>query len=291
MTGFLDYVKKAFLYKWNLLAFGAGTVAGIISGSPDVALPLIFATEIAYLALLSNNHKFQAAIDAAKHKQERLGASQAAKARTLKMLQALSPADRSKYDELKQTCVQLSDIAGSFKGAAGSGDAIGPSRSGGINRLLWIYLKLLTSKAAIERFFQTTNKHQILSDMKTATDRLATLGPEDNDSPNDKRRRASLNDQLKTCEARLENYQRAEGNYEFIQDELSRLFSKIVTLAEMAISRQDPNFITSEVNIVSESVESSEKAMNELDFLTGWSQADETAPDMFAVEDETVETV
>ncbi len=285
MNGFVEYVKHAFLYRWNLLIVGAGAAAGIISGSPDVVLPLLLAGEVAFLSLLSTNRRFQNAIDAAALKEKHRGASEEALAKRRQMLLGLSLEDRVRYDELKDKCKALTQIAGSIKGAAAGEAPPHNAHTEGINRLLWIYLKLLFSKNAIERFFEATDKHQILEDMRVATERLETLGAPDDDSPNDKRRRVSLNDQLKTCETRLENYQSATDNYEFIKDELGRLFSKIVSLAEMAISRQDPNYITSEVDIVSDSVESSEKAMSELDFLTGWSASEEVAPNMFEMEE------
>jgi hypothetical protein len=151
-----------------------------------------------------------------------------------------------------------------------------------MNHLLWIYLKLLYSKNAVERFFATTSPASIDKDIAHAKERLESLGPTDNDSPTDAKRRASLEDHLKTCEMRLENFQRAKDNYEFIQDELGRLSAKIAALAEMAVARQDSNFISDEVDSVSKSVEAGEKAMSELDFLTGWSHLDEAAPNLLS---------
>jgi hypothetical protein len=68
--GFLKYIKKAFVQHWNLLALGVGTAAGLISGEPGVALPLVMAAEIIYLAGLSSNRKFQAAVDAEAYREK-----------------------------------------------------------------------------------------------------------------------------------------------------------------------------------------------------------------------------
>ena len=38
------------MYRWNLLFLGGAAAAAVISGHPDVALPLVAAGEIAYLA-------------------------------------------------------------------------------------------------------------------------------------------------------------------------------------------------------------------------------------------------
>ena len=284
-TGFLHYLKKAFFIHWNLLALGAVTAAGIISGQPDVVLPLAAAGEILYLASLSTHKRFQAAVDAEAHKARSLKKSQQAELKLHKLLDSLAPSDKRAFHALKNQIVILSRIADNFAGGTGSGHhaALGVG-SGGMNHLLWIYLRLLYSKNAVERFFATTDPSAIDRDIAEARARLETLGPVDDDSPTDTKRRASLEDRLKTCELRLENFQRTKDNYEFIQDELGRLSAKIAALGEMAVARQDPNFISDEVDSVSKSVEAGEKAMSELAFLTGWSGGDEVAPDLLSEE-------
>jgi hypothetical protein len=278
-TGFLHYVKKAFLVHWNLLALGAASIGGIISGYPDVILPLTAAAEILFLASLATNKRFQAAMDAEANKAVREEQSRQAEVKTRQLIDALAPSDRRAFEQLKAQIGNLSRIAESF---AGRPSIVGSGRMGGMNHLLWIYLKLLYSKNAVERFFITTNPSAIDEDIARAKNRLAGLSAKEKDSPTDAKRRASLEDQLKTCEMRLENFQRAKDNFEFIQDELGRLSAKISGLAEMAVARQDPNFISDEVDSVSKSVEAGEKAMSELDFLTGWSNLDETAPDLLS---------
>src|SRR5262245_64022473 len=77
-AGLFRYLKEAFLFRWNLLLLGGASVAAIISGHPDVALPLVAAAEITYLAGLATLPRFQAAIDARAHAEERGTAGQAA---------------------------------------------------------------------------------------------------------------------------------------------------------------------------------------------------------------------
>ena len=113
------------------------------------------------------------------------------------------------------------------------------------------------------------------------------LGPVGEDTESEKKLRKSLEDTLKTTELRLKNYRLAQDNYEFIKLELERLYSKIAGLSEMSINRQDPDFITREVDSVSASVHQTEKAMNELEFITGIPSEDETPPSLLEEEKET----
>lgn len=280
--GFLGYVKRAFLLKWNLLVLGAAVAAGIISGRPDIALPIVAAGELLFLGTLSANRRFQDAIDAEEHKARSAGDAVAAESRRRAMLEALPTHDRAAYERLRRQCVELRTIASRVTGEADPGAA--PIAAGlqgsGVNRLLWIYLKLLYSKSAVERFFRTIDVAAIEGDIERAEGRLAALGPAEQDTPTSGRRRASLQDQIDTSRLRLENHGKARENYEFIKDELVRLSTKIAGLSELSINRQDPNFITSEVDSVAASVQTSEQAMSELDFLTGFGREDEPTPDL-----------
>ena len=278
-NGFLDYVKRAFLFRWNLLVFGVATAAGIISGRPDVALPILAAGELLYLGTLSTNRRFRDAVDAAANKEKSAVDTAAAEARMRAMLEALPKEDRAKYERLKRQCVELRTIASRVTGDADpSGQKGLADQSSGVNRLLWIYLKLLHSKSAIERFFHTIDAGAIQGDIEHAEARLAEIGPPESDTPTSQKRRASLQDQIDTSRLRLENHKKALENYEFIKDELLRLSTKIAGLAELSVNRQDPDFITSEVDSVAASVQTSEQAMSELAFLTGFGAADEPTP-------------
>lgn len=195
------------------------------------------------------------------------------------MLSALSYDDRQRYERLRSLCIQLRKIA---KGVAGEPEhevaVIDDIRSSGINKLLWIYLKLLYSKASLEKFFKTIDEREIESEIEKLKARIEELGPEEEDSPSESKQRKSLVDTFNTSELRLKNYRLARENYRLIQIELDRLYSKIAGLSELSINRADPDFISREVDSVSESVQQTERAMDELEFITGITAHDETAP-------------
>jgi hypothetical protein len=51
--------------------------------------------------------------------------------------------------------------------------------------------------------------------------------------------------------------------------ELDRIEGKIQALAEMAVNRQDPDFLSSQVDSAADSMRQTEKAVSELQHLTG----------------------
>src|SRR5262245_12410691 len=60
-----DYLREAFLFRWNLLSFfGGAAAAALTPGSlSQVLLPLVAAGELSYLAGLVSLPRFRAAID------------------------------------------------------------------------------------------------------------------------------------------------------------------------------------------------------------------------------------
>src|SRR5438128_11088538 len=63
-AGMSDYLKEAFLFRWNLLFLLGGTAAAALTPLAGVLLPLVAAGELSYLTGLISLPRFRAAIDA-----------------------------------------------------------------------------------------------------------------------------------------------------------------------------------------------------------------------------------
>ena len=63
-AGLAQYLKAAFLFRWNLLIFLGSAAAAALSPLPDVLLPMVVSGELAYLAGLVSIPRFRGAIDA-----------------------------------------------------------------------------------------------------------------------------------------------------------------------------------------------------------------------------------
>ena len=275
-AGFWQYVKRAFVQHWNLLAFGAGVAAGALSGHADVVIPLVAASEMVYLAGLASHPRFQAAVDASTHQAAKAEAKATVTEPALqRIFVTLDPRSRARFEELRKRCRELRQLA--LGPAAAEGPAeVASLHLEGINRLLWVFLKLLYSKHALERFLATTDEKEIRESIADLENRLESLGPVAEDTPAEVRNRRSLVDTLASANLRLNNLARARENHEFILIELERIDSKITSIAELAVNRQDPNFVTTEVDGVAATMEQTERAMTDLQLVSGIDQA--TAP-------------
>jgi hypothetical protein len=264
-AGILEYLKRAFLYRWNLLLFLGGAAAAALSPWPDALLPLLLAAEVAYLGGLVSRPKFRDAIDAQVYKEaQQPGARQGAAAGSesvIEIVNSLTPASRQRFESLRLRCLEMKSIARGVgsQSASSSEDLSTPA----LDRLLWIFLRLLVSQQGLDRFLRSTNDAEIRARIEEAKTKLNSAAAQE------ERFKHSLEDSVAVQELRLENYKKAGENAEFVRVELDRIEAKIQALVESSVNRQDPNVLSSQIEGVAESVQSTEAAIRELQQITG----------------------
>jgi hypothetical protein len=264
--GLGDYLKEAFFFRWNLLFFLGGIAGAAIAPLADVTFPLVIAGELAYLAALTSLPRFRAAIDAKIHALAGTPPAAATAAPSLVVMLAGLPGEaRQRFERLHARCVEMRTLALGVRGAsgreAGSAEEI---RTPGLDRLLWLFLRLLMSKHALDRFLTTMSSEEISTRLEQVRKDLAAA-----QQAGDERIVRSLQDSIAMSELRLDNFERAQKNAQFVSIELDRIEGKIQALAEMAVNRQDPDLLSSQVDSAAESMRQTEKAVTELQHLTG----------------------
>lgn len=277
---FFRALKSALFYHWNLLYLGAVAALGAISGRADVIYPLAAALEILYLAVLASNRRYQAVVEA-RRRPDGLPVDEgpADGNHVSQLMQVLSAEDRARFEHLRGRVQALGPISEKSDAAFGDGTAgINDRQMENINRLLWIYLKLLRTKAGLDTFFRTTDAQEMRNGLASVQARLNALGPAHEDDDQEVKHRHSLQDMQQTLEDRLANYRKARENYDFLQLELERLNTKIAGIVEMGVHRQDAALISTEIDVVAASVLQTERTMQELSAITGWTMNEEKPP-------------
>ena len=227
-AGVPDYLREAFLFRWNLLFFLGGAAAAALTPVAGVLLPLVAAGELTYLTGLISIPRFRAAIDAKVHAEGKSGGPatpQAPPPSLLQMLAGLPPPARKRFEALHARCVEMRGIAAGVRGATGAPGAAEEIRTPGLDRLLWLFLRLLLSKTALDRFLQTMNDQEITARVTELRKNLASA-----QAAGDDRVVRSLQDSVAMGELRLENYNRAKKNGDFVSVELDRIEGKIQAL-------------------------------------------------------------
>ena len=274
-AGLPRYLAEAFLFRWNLLLLFGGSAAAVLTGYSDVLLPLVGAAELTYLAGLTSIPRFRAAIDAKVYGEAKGPLKpEVVPAQTLgSMLAGLTPDARSRFQALHARCREMRGIAAGVRGATGDQAAGDSMSTPGLDRLLWLFLRLLVSKTALDRFLKTMNEQEMtakVDELKKSLDAAQKGG--------DDRVTKSLQDSLAMANLRLDNFSRAKKNAEFVSIELDRIEGKIQALAEMAVNRQDPDFLSGQADAAAESMRQTEKAVSELQHLTGLGEQLEEPP-------------
>jgi len=282
--GFRRYLRAAFLQPWNLLLFFGSIGMTVVTGTQDLA-PFIMAAEMTFLAGLASMPRFRTAIDAkinAKERAETEKMTPAAEDALQRMVASLPNAGLRRFLSLRQRCYEMRDIAAGIRGQAqtDSGDVAAEAmRNSSLDRLLYLFLKLLVSQSALERFLNTTSERELelrLQDVQARRAQAQTAG--------DERIVRSLQDSEADATLRLENYRNSLKDAEFVNVELDRIETKIRTLVEMAVGRQDPDTLSVQVTAAADSMKQTEDAVRNLQHLTGMESALEETPPILAAD-------
>jgi chemotaxis protein histidine kinase CheA len=280
--GFGKYIMSAFANRWNMLALFGGVGVAVLSGFPDVALPLVLAAEAAYLGMLGTHPKFQSYVDAQLVARDRKEKGQTSQQALKQIMQLLPPPALARFEKLRSQCLELRQIAADIAHSrtAEVGAPLDSLQLAGLDKLLWIFLRLLFTEHSLNKFLErTTNPRLIQQEIAGYDQRLKTIDASD-PSPHTQKMRRTLEDSLQTCKDSLANYEKARANHELVQLEIDRLEKKIKLLAELSVNRQEPDFISGQVDQVAGSMLETEKTMNDLQFATGLAPLDEEVPSL-----------
>ncbi len=257
--GFFAYVSAAFKWHWNLLAVGAAAGFSVLSGRPDVFMPLVAAGEILYLGMLSTHPRFRRAIDARfVETTDRVSSEQ----QLQQIMDELPRAGLNRFTALKRRCEELSALARQLRGAA-SDRSYDELHLEALNRLLWTFLRLLHGRDALAKFLASTDRSELTEDAEHTRKQLESLQAEGK-RPELCR---SLEDKLKTVSQRLANYDAAAENGELIDAELDRIEQKIAAVGELAIGARDPAALGAQVDGISDSLTATTEAIRRLDVV------------------------
>jgi hypothetical protein len=164
MASFPDYLKTAFKWHWNLLALAGGVGFALISPIPAAALAVVGAAELLYLTGMVSNPRFRSATDAKlagySSTQRAVSAPPTDSGEQLtQVLNQLAPGLRKRFLELRQRCLSLQSIAAKI---AGNNVTEGQSmRSEGLDKLLWVHLRLLLAQQGLWRFLEETDHSEL----------------------------------------------------------------------------------------------------------------------------------
>jgi len=270
----MKYLWTAFANRWNLLLFGGGVAAALISGFAGVVLPLVAAAEIYYLSSMVANGRFRSAVDAQDAKSRRLAEAAGAREAYERIRKRLPGPLLRRFDQLRDHCLKLIDLAGSIRGPDSAGPEQGTLES--LDRLLWGYLRMIWGAATLSEFLDHTDDGEIRARIADLERRLAKLPPGgDTDTA---QLRATLEDHLQTSRERLANIDEARRKLDVVAAEIERLEAKIAALAEGSVAKRDMGDLARRVDEVAEGMRRTDETMRQLQLPPELEELEEPPP-------------
>lgn len=255
--GLWDYIKAAFnarpagmFVPPNWVLVGAFAALGFL----NPGLWLVGAgVELAYLVGLASNKRFQRFVLGRRMSQQ----TRHQVKRQQDLLQQLSVDDRAAYLLLDQRCQSI--LLEQKNGAAHASTTDLAIQGEGFGRLLWIYLRLLVTRAAVVRLLREATSHQREGiDARVARLRVQIEAPETSVEL-----RRSLEGQLQILEQRAASQREARDNLAFIESELTRIREQVELIKEQSVLSHDPSMLSNRIDEVGSSLNSTTQWMRD----------------------------
>ena len=276
--GFLVMIKRAFKWHWNLLAVGAGVVFGLLSGHPDMVLPAVAAGELLYLGTMGMNPRFQRALIL--EKGGGLSSSSGAKSNPVrqfnKLMAFLDPRDAERFAMLRNRCAALLELRRQMD-TDGTDDSMGSEfRGESLDRMLWLYLKLLNQKTGLARFLASCSSEDIQEELTMSERQLQQSETDDKATGIEGRLTVSIRERIKTIRERIANHEKAQSGLSLAEAEIEKTEQQIIHLCEVGMTTRDSAGLSTRIDIISEGLRISERTFTApgLDVLAD----DEEAP-------------
>lgn len=261
-----------------MLGLGAGVAAAVLSGVPLLWLPFLGAVELGYLGFLGLNPRFQNVLKGRGKTPPPLPTDP--KKRFNQLMAFLSPEDAQRFETLRQRCMELLNLRRSMRskqGAPGVDDFRGES----LDRMLWLFLKLLHQRSGLEKFLGSTRRSDIQAELDSAEQQLATAQERDKAaSLPESRLVTSIRERITTIRERLENHHKAEDSLELVKAEIDKTEQQITHLCEVGMTTSDSAGLSVQIDSISESLQSSERIFSQSSFSQIYD--DEPAPPLLS---------
>ena len=254
---YTDYVKEAFSRRsgvallgripLNYLGLAAFGVLGI--ANPGFWL-LGAALELGYLAWMAGSERFRRVVQG-----ERLLASQEQHDTQVQTtLDRLAEEGQHRYRALHTQCVQILGISESLGDVGLS--SLNKMRTGGLNQLLAIFLRLLTSREVLMATMSQTDRARVERELEELEKKLSV-------STEDTSLQRSLRGSHDIQRKRVENLERAATNLEVLDAELGRIEQRVALIREETAVSGRADELSDRLDVVSGTLDETNRWMEQ----------------------------
>ena len=239
--GAWDYIREAFNAKPigmfvppNWIGLGVFALLGALNtGFWVVGLGV----ELGYLWTLGNNKRFRRFVDASRQ----LETKQQWQIRVDALIRHLSGEDQQRYRALEERCKTLLEQQMQMQSPGLQ------VQSEGLGRLLWVYLRLLATRQAMNRIIRGANGSP--NESAGLEERITNLQSRLQESLTDDLRK-SITGQIEILQERLKRRGEAKDKLAFLDAELTRIQEQVELVREQAVLSADPETLSKRIDEV-----------------------------------------
>lgn len=252
-----DYVRAAFhqkahvpglgLMPVNKMALATFGVLGILN--PGFWL-LGLAAEVGYLIFVSGNPNYQKVVQGQQLQAQKRGSDE----RMQKALVQLKGPSQKRYAALLEQCKWVLTLTARLDPEDVQG--VKKLRAGSLNQLLWIFVRLLSSREAIVENLDNINRKGLENELKNVEAQLA--GAAEGSAL-----RRALEGSLEIQKKRLENFDRAQESLQVLEAELLRIEQQVALIREEAAVGGKAEVLSDRLDSVSSTLSETNRFMEQ----------------------------
>jgi hypothetical protein len=194
--------------------------------------------ELAYLGVIATNERFQRYVEATHQGSSRRQWQN----RVEELVGQLGVDGQRRYRALEVRCRAILQQQIQAASASPGIDAQGE----GLSKLLWLYLRLLLTRQAIERIVRESGQGQ--EDSEGLEGRIRMLETRLKDDKLGEELRRSLTGQVEILQQRLEKRREARDKVAFLDAELTRIQEQVELVREQAVLSTDPEVVSQRID-------------------------------------------
>ena len=237
---FSRYVKEAFAARpWGMWVAPnfVGMAGFALLGLLNPGLWIVGAgLELGYVLLLSTSGRFQRFVDA----RDSYAVKKNTQQQVVSLLVRLGPADQTRYRQLEQRCQKILGEQHDVPAAEMQ------TQAEGLGKLLYVYLRLLLTRAAILRVLEGASGKSIDVRMSEVQDQLKGAGTPE--------LQKSLTDQLEILGERKKRHSEAWDKLQFIEAELTRIQEQVELIREGMVVAADAGALSRKIDTVGDTL-------------------------------------
>jgi len=269
---FFDYVKAAFNQKANINGLGPMPVnklllfAAAVLGFVNPGFWFLgVAGEVLYLSMMASNKNYQKVVQGSMMGDQKVMWTE----KQARILKGLDGPSHQRYDRLVENCSGILKITGSDTSDPDSAEK--DLRISGLNRLIWMFLKLLSSRLSVNAIIARTKEEELEREIRELSEKVTA-------EPDSSPLHRSLKGTLDIQERRMENLRKAKESIKVIDAELDRIEKQVTLLKEEASVNSDPELVSVRLDGVMDSLSGTNRWMSEQSEIFGFLE-ESTMPD------------